>query len=45
MGETGTHARVAMVSIYGVLYRYFINNPRVAVHGNMFVYYVKGDPK
>jgi hypothetical protein len=22
MGETGTHARVAMVSIYGVLYHY-----------------------
>ncbi len=45
MGETGTHARVAMVSIYGVLDRYFINNPRVAVHANMFMYYVKGDPK
>jgi len=45
MGETGTHARVAMVSIYGVLDRYFMNNPRVAVHANMFMYYVKGDPK
>src|SRR5208337_1194207 len=45
MGETGTHARVAMVSIYGVLDRYFMNNPRVAVHANMFMYYVQGDPK
>jgi len=45
VGETGTHARVAMVSIYGVLDRYFMNNPKVAVHANMFMYYVKGDPK
>jgi Uma2 family endonuclease len=45
VGETGTHARVAMVSIYGVLDRYFMNNPRVAVHANMFMYYVQGDPK
>ena len=45
MGETGTHARVALVSIYGVLDRYFMNNPRVAVHANMFMYYVQGDPK
>ena len=37
--------RVAMVSIYGVLDRYFMNNPRVAVHANMFMYYVQGDPK
>ncbi len=44
-GETGTHARVAMVSIYGVLDRYFMNNPKVAVHANMFLYYVQGDPK
>ena len=34
-----------MVSIYGVLDRYFMNNPRVAVHANMFMYYVQGDPK
>ena len=45
VGETGTHAHVAMVSIYGVLDRYFMNNPRVAVHANMFMYYVQGDPK
>ena len=45
MGETGTHARVAMVCIYGVLDRYFMNNPRVAVNANMFMYYVQGDPK
>jgi len=45
MGETGTHARVALMSIYGVLDRYFMNNPRVAVHANMFIYYVQGDPK
>jgi hypothetical protein len=45
MGESGTHARVAMVSIYGVLDRYFMYNPRVAVHANMFMYYVQGDPK
>ena len=45
MGETGTHARVALVNIYGVLDRYFMNNPRVAVHANMFIYYVQGDPK
>ncbi len=45
MGETGTHARVALMNIYGVLYIYFLNNLTVAVHANMFVYYVKGDPK
>ena len=45
MGETSTHARVAMASIYLVLYRYFLNDLNVAVHGNLFVYYVKGDPK
>lgn len=45
MGETSTHARVAMASIYLVLYRYFLNNPKVAVHGNLFVYYVQGDPR
>jgi len=45
MGETSTHARVAMVSIYGVLYHYFLKNPRAAVHCNMFMYYFKGDPK
>ncbi len=45
MGETGTHARVALMNIYGVLYIYFLNNLTVAVHADMFVYYVKGDPK
>jgi len=45
MGETGTHARVALMNIFGVLFRYFMNEPRVAVHADMFVYYVKGDPK
>ena len=45
MGETGIHARVALMNIYGVLYCYFLNNPKVAVHADMFVYYVKGDPK
>jgi Uma2 family endonuclease len=45
MGETGTHARVAMWTIWGALYLYFFREPKVAVHGNMFVYYVKGDPK
>jgi hypothetical protein len=45
MGETGTHARVALMNIYGVLDRYFMNNPRVAVNANMFIYYVQGDPK
>src|SRR5271157_465952 len=43
MGETGTHARVALMNIYGVLDPYFMNNPRVAVHANMFIYYVQGD--
>ena len=43
MGETGTHARVALMNIYGVLDRYFMNNPRVAVNANMFIYYVQGD--
>jgi Uma2 family endonuclease len=45
MGETGTHARVALMNIYGALYCYFLNNLTVAVHADMFVYYVKGDPK
>src|SRR5271157_2229002 len=45
MGETGTHARVALMNIYGVLYLYFMHNPKVAVHADMFVYYVQGDPK
>ncbi len=45
MGETGTHARVALMNIYGVLYCYFLNNLNVAVHADMFLYYVKGDPK
>jgi Uma2 family endonuclease len=45
MGETGTHARVAMWTIFGALYLYFLRDPKVAVHGNLFVYYVKGDPK
>jgi Uma2 family endonuclease len=45
MGETGTHARVAMWSIFGALYLHFLRDPKVAVHGNLFVYYVKGDPR
>jgi Uma2 family endonuclease len=45
MGETGIHARVALMNIYGVLYCYFLHDPRVAVHADMFVYYVKGEPK
>src|SRR5271157_3012554 len=45
IGETGIHARVALMNIYGVLYLYFMHNPKVAVHADMFVYYVQGDPK
>jgi Uma2 family endonuclease len=45
MGETGTHARVAMWTIFGALYLHFMRDPKVAVHGNLFVYYVQGDPK
>src|SRR5271166_3927992 len=45
IGEAGIHARVALMNIYGVLYIYFLNNLTVAVHADMFVYYVKGDPK
>jgi Uma2 family endonuclease len=45
MGETGTHARVAMWTIFGALYLHFLREPKVAVHGNLFVYYVQGDAK
>jgi Uma2 family endonuclease len=45
MGETGTHARVAMMSIFGALYLYFLRDPRVAVHADMFIYYAQGDPR
>jgi Uma2 family endonuclease len=45
MGETGIHVRVALWYVWGALWLHFSRNPRVAVEANMFVYYVKGDPK
>jgi Uma2 family endonuclease len=45
MGETGIHVRVAVWYTWGALWLHFAKNPRVAVEANMFVYYVKGDPK
>jgi Uma2 family endonuclease len=45
MGETGIHVRVAVWYTWGALWLHFAKNPRVAVEANMFVFYVKGDPK
>jgi Uma2 family endonuclease len=45
MGETGIHVRCALWYTWGALWLHFARNPRVAVEANMFVYYVKGDPK
>ena len=44
-GRDGNPRAVALVYIYGVLCDYFLSNPTIAVHADMFVYYVKGDPK
>jgi len=43
MGETGIHVNVSF-TLLDLLVRYFAGRPRVAVHANMFVYYVEGDP-
>src|SRR5438046_3156921 len=43
MGETGIHVSVVL-TLLGVLRRYFADRPRVDVHANMFLYYVEGDP-
>ena len=43
MGETGIHVNVSF-TLLDILVRYFAGRPRVAVHANMFLYYVEGDP-
>jgi Uma2 family endonuclease len=42
LGETGVHISVTFL-LYELLHRYYAGNRMVAVHSNMFVYYVEGD--
>jgi Uma2 family endonuclease len=43
MGETGIHVNVSF-TLLDLLVRFFAGRRRVAVHANMFLYYVEGDP-
>jgi Uma2 family endonuclease len=43
MGETGVHVDV-LVAVLGMLRRHYAQLPRVAVLGDMFLYYEEGDP-
>ena len=43
VGETPRHVKNFAVAL-GILDRFFANDPNVYVGGNMFVYYVMGDP-
>jgi Uma2 family endonuclease len=43
MGETGIQV-AAILGLLAMLQRYYRGNSRVAVHANMFLYYVEGDP-
>jgi len=45
LGETGVHINVATLGLMDVLRRFYGRNQRVAVHSNLFVYYIEGDPK
>ena len=44
MGETGVHVDV-MLAVLAMLRRQYEENSRVAVLGNMFLYYEEGDPR
>jgi Uma2 family endonuclease len=44
LGETGVHVNITL-GLLEVLIRYYAENPAVALHSNMFVYYVEGDPR
>ncbi|HKI17157.1 MAG TPA: Uma2 family endonuclease [Isosphaeraceae bacterium] len=45
LGETGVHVRVTTLDLLDVIVRFYDENPNVAAHSNMFVYYVEGDLK
>ena len=45
LGETGVHINVATLGLMDVIRRFYGGNLNVAVHSNLFVYYVQGDPK
>ena len=45
LGETGVHINVTTLGLLDVIQRFYDGNPNVAVHSNMFVYFVEGDPK
>jgi Uma2 family endonuclease len=45
LGESAVHVKVTTLGLLDVLLRFYDGNPNVAVHSNMFVYYVEGDPK
>jgi Uma2 family endonuclease len=45
LGESAVHVKVTTLGLLDVILRFYDRNPRVAVHSNLFVYYVEGDPK
>jgi Uma2 family endonuclease len=45
LGETGVHVRVTTLGLLDVIQRFYDGNSNVAVHSNMFVYYVEDEPK
>jgi Uma2 family endonuclease len=45
LGESAVHVKVTTLGLLDVILRFYDGNPNVAVHSNMFVYYVEGDPK
>jgi Uma2 family endonuclease len=45
LGESAVHVKVTTLGLLDVIQRFYRANPNVAVHSNMFVYYVKGDNK
>ncbi|HKI17156.1 MAG TPA: Uma2 family endonuclease [Isosphaeraceae bacterium] len=44
-GETSIHVNVITQSLLGVIQGFYKDNPNVAVHSNLLVYYVEDDPK
>ena len=45
VGETGVHIDVTTLGLMDVIRRFYGPNAIVAVHSNLFVYFVEGDPK
>jgi Uma2 family endonuclease len=45
LGESAVHVIVTALGLLDVIQRYYAGNPHVAVHSNLFVYFVAGDPK